>query len=405
MFFKKTFFKRTISLTIMLVAAIGATAQQKDVRVYRDGNTWVEEITGMLPAGKGLNVNSAIGAVQVRGGAQANVTYTIKKRVNRSTEEAARRDMANFVVTAAKHGEGVYIEADWPRSRSGRINAEFYVNVPKETSWVKIQTLGGSVGVNNIAGKVVAQTAGGGITLDDIGGAASANTMGGSIDVGHIGGDASLETAGGGIRIGSVGGHIAASTSGGSIQIGTGSQGITVESAGGSISVSNCNGDLRAVTAGGSIDVGSAGAAVHLESMGGGIRLASAKGRVSASTAGGGIRLMKLTSGVQAQTMAGPIEAEFIPGKGGFIDSHLETTMGDIVVYLPSDLGVTLKAAIEMANGHSIISEFDGVKVVKEGGQFGPLDIYAEGRINGGGPVLRLETTNGNIEVRKGKSK
>jgi hypothetical protein len=54
-----------------------------------------------------------------------------------------------------------------------------------------------------------------------------------------------------------------------------------------------------------------------------------------------------------------------------------------------------------MANGHNIFSDFDAVKVVKEGGQYGPREIYADGRINGGGPVLKLHTTNGNIEIRK----
>ena len=122
-----------------------------------------------------------------------------------------------------------------------------------------------------------------------------------------------------------------------------------------------------------------------------------------ANTASGGIKLKKLTRGVSAQTTAGPIEAEFITKRGDFTDSHLETTVGDIVVYLPSDLAATIKASIELANGHNIFSDFEGVKVTKEGGDWGPREIYADGRINGGGPILKLHTTNGNIEIRKNK--
>jgi DUF4097 and DUF4098 domain-containing protein YvlB len=397
--------KKTLTIILALGSTLSLHAQQKEVRVYREGNTWVEEITGSVAPGKGLRLRSAIGSVQVRGASQQNVTYTVKKRVSRTSEEAARRDMANFVFTAARKSDAVYMEADWPQTRSGRLNAEFYINVPKETSWVKVYTVGGSVGVNAISGKVDAGTAGGSISLDEIGGAANAHTLGGSIDVGRITGDAKLETKGGSINIGSVGGYIVANTEGGSIQVGSGSQGITVESAGGSISVSKCHGELRATTAGGTIDIGDVDAGAHLESAGGGIRLASAKGRVSANTASGGIKLLRLTSGVRAETMSGPIEAEFIASKNEFTESHLETTVGDIVVYLPSDLGVTVKAAIDFVNGHTISSDFDGLRKSSEGGQYGPQEMWADGRLNGGGPVLKLHTTNGNIEIRKLKNK
>jgi DUF4097 and DUF4098 domain-containing protein YvlB len=397
--------KKAFTIVLTLGSALNLHAQQKEVRVYREGNIWVEEITGSVAPGKGLRLRSAIGSVQVRGGSQQNVTYTVKKRISRSSEEAARRDMANFVFTAVKKGDAVYMEADWPQSRSGRLNAEFYINVPKQTSWVKVDTLGGSVGVNSIAGKVDAGTAGGSISMDEIGGAVSVHTMGGSIDVGRVGSDAKLETKGGSINILSAGGWISANTSGGSINVGTGSQAVTVESAGGSISVNKCHGELRATTAGGTIDIGDVDAGAHLESAGGGIRLASAKGIVNANTASGGIKLLRLTSGVRAETMSGPIEAEFIASRNEFTESHLETTVGDIVVYIPSDLGVNVKAVIDFVNGHTIKSEFDGLRKSSEGGQYGPQEMYADGRLNGGGPVLKLHTTNGNIEIRKLKTK
>jgi DUF4097 and DUF4098 domain-containing protein YvlB len=346
-------------------------------------------------------LNSAIGSVHVQGTSQPNVTFTIKKRISRPSEELARKDMENFSVTIMRHPDLVLIEADWPHQRSGRLNAEFYISVPKDTAIAKVQTLGGSVEIKNISGKAYASTAGGSITLDDIGSSAGASTMGGNLDIGHVGGDAKLENAGGDIKIISVNGTISASTSGGNIQIGSGRGAITVESAGGSIAVDKCGGQLRASTAGGSIDIGEVGQGAELETAGGGIRLASAGGNVTANTQSGGIRLKKLTRGVMAQTLSGPIEAEFVTRRGDFSDSHLETTVGDIVVYLPSDLAATIKASIELANGHNIFTDFDGVKVVKEAGDYGTHEVWADGRINGGGPVLKLHTTNGNIEIRK----
>jgi DUF4097 and DUF4098 domain-containing protein YvlB len=401
----KSITKSLFAIALALGLSLSAAAQQKEVRVYRDGATWVEETTGSIPAAKGFSLQSDIGSVHVQGAKQSTITYTIKKRVSRSQEDLSRRDMENFVINVSRHADVVMVEANWPRQRSGRLDVEYYIKVPAETAAVKVETLGGGVDIKAIAGKAYAQTAGGSISLDDIGSNAGANTMGGKIEIGHVGGDVKLENAGGDIRIGTVNGIINASTSGGNIQIGSGRGAITVESAGGSINVANCGGQLRATTAGGSIDIGDVGEGARLETAGGGIRLASAHGNVSANTLSGGIRLKKLTRGVNAETASGPIEAEFIARSGEFSDSRLETTAGDIVVYLPSDLAATVKASIELANGHNIFSDFDGIKVSKEGGDFGPREVWADGRINSGGPVLKLHTTNGNIYIHKVSAK
>src|SRR5438270_1351954 len=179
-----------LAMATMLAAVLSVSAQEKQARVYRDGNAWVEETTGSIPAAHGLSLRSAVGTVHVRGASQSNVTYTIKKRVSRSSEELSRSDMARFDISVSRHGDVVMIEGQWPGQHAGRLDAEFFVTVPQDTSIVRVETLGGNVDVKNIAGKAATQTAGGGISLDDIGSSASANTMGGSIDVGKLGGDA-----------------------------------------------------------------------------------------------------------------------------------------------------------------------------------------------------------------------
>ena len=403
-----------VAITLLALAlASGAVAQstycdrgpcQVNVKTYRQGSMWVQEITGEINAAKGVKLESAFGSVQMRGNDQPNVTYTVIKKLHKSaTEEQAKREFAQFELEVIRRGpEAVYLNAGWNGGRQRRMSAEFYVNVPRDTQYAKVHTEGGSVDVKSVAGKVFAETMGGSVAIDDIGGDVIANTQGGSIDVGKIGGSVKLETMGGSIGIGSVAGPITASTSGGSVQVGSGKQNVWIETAGGSISVKECTGTLTANTAGGSIDVGWVGKAATVETAGGGIRVGKADAPIKAVTAGGGIRLMQLTSGVHAETAAGGIEAEFIAGRGQFTDSHLETSFGDIVVYLPSDLAVTVKAAVELANGHRIdTGNFKGIKVSSEGGTYGPKTIWAEGSLNGGGPVLKVHTTNGSIVFRQ----
>src|SRR5206468_1679639 len=107
--------------------SVAAQQAQKEVHVYRDGNSWVEETTGSIAAGRGLSLTSAIGSVHIQGAQQQNVTFTIKKRISRPAEELARKDMENFPISIVHHADAVIIEADWPRQRSGRLNAEFYI--------------------------------------------------------------------------------------------------------------------------------------------------------------------------------------------------------------------------------------------------------------------------------------
>ena len=65
------------------------------------------------------------------------------------------------------------------------------------------------------------------------------------------------------------------------------------------------------------------------------------------------------------------------------------------------NLSITIRAAIEVANGHRINSDFSDIRVVIEGGEWGPKTVTAEGNLNGGGPVLKVLTTTGDISFRR----
>jgi hypothetical protein len=91
---------------------------------------------------------------------------------------------------------------------------------------------------------------------------------------------------------------------------------------------------------------------------------------------------------------------EFI-GNHGFTDSFLHTAAGDVAVCLAGNLPVTVHATSDMAAGNGITSEFPGLNITKQGGQWSPRSMSAEGVINGGGPALRIRTTIGQIAFRK----
>ena len=67
-------------------------------------------------------------------------------------------------------------------------------------------------------------------------------------------------------------------------------------------------------------------------------------------------------------------------------------------LYAP-DVAMTIRASIDLANGHKIQSDFSDIRVTSEGGDWpGPKSFTAEGKLNGGGPTLKVRTTTGDIK-------
>lgn len=382
------------------IATLASLALCQQTRVYREGNNWVQEMTGDLGAAKNLRVKLAAGSVKVQGGSQAGVTYVIHRRAYTSSEEQARRRFESYKVAALVKGDTAWIVAE-SADRDSKCSDDIVVNVPRGLDAAKLETGGGNVNATSIAGRVELQTGGGSIRLDDIGGDVVAETGGGTIDVGSVQGNVNLETGGGNIKIASAKGEIKAESGGGSVVVLSGLQGAVLETGGGSIRVDKCSGTVKASTGGGSVELGEIGGSAKIETGAGSIRLASAKGSVQAQTGGGSIQLDGATS-VQAETSAGGIVVKLLSSNGAAARSNstLETSAGDITIYLANDLPISIRAEIEIANGHTIRSDFSDIHVSSEGGPW-EKTVTAEGQLNGGGPVLKVRTNSGNINFRR----
>jgi DUF4097 and DUF4098 domain-containing protein YvlB len=155
---------------------------------------------------------------------------------------------------------------------------------------------------------------------------------------------------------------------------------MSLQTAGGWIQVSKCQGQVKAETGGGSIE------------------LRDILGEAQIESGGGGIKVGPIRGGVRAETGSGPIIATLAGGKN-FTDSRLETTVGDITVYVPDGLGVTVRANVDAARGAGIRSDFP--LTISSSNSVGPREAFAEGSINGGGPVLHLHTSTGNIAIMR----
>ncbi|HEY6308005.1 MAG TPA: hypothetical protein VI488_16260 [Candidatus Angelobacter sp.] len=363
---------------LFLAVNLAAVAQTSPPRIYRSGSEWIQEITGTLPASKVVRVKSTAGAIQVQGAQQNNVSYTIREHVYAGSEESARREFSRLKFSTYTAGETV-LRAECEGSNHGYI--DFDVHVPAQVAVVKLETEGGAVTAKNISGKVDVATGGGDIRLDQIGGIIAAASGGGNIEIGKAGSDVTVDTGGGHIHIDSAAGRIIAKSGGGNLKIGTGKT-MDLATGAGWITVVKCNGPIKAGTGGGSIDLHEVWGAAQLESGGGGIKVGTVSG------------------GIRAETGSGPIVATLARGGIPFTASRLETSVGDIIVYVPEGLGVTVRADVDVVRGEGIRSDFPELKIISSN-RPGTREAYAEGSLFGGGPLLHVHTTTGNIVFRR----
>lgn len=429
---------RRTALAVALALLLLPGLLHAEVTVTEEGGSWVERLVEELAAEPGgrLELRADKGAVSVDSWDRPQVRVLVEKRADVFTESEARRMFEDFAVTVRQDADFVAVEAHAGRGRrSARLDIAFRITVPERFA-VDVDTDGGSVEIGRLQGDVAVETAGGEITVGTVvdgsvsvktsggsirigaieGGDGVAKTLGGNVQVDRASGALQLDTKGGNITVGSVGGNLTAETLGGSIEVGTGGPVVEARTSGGSIKVGEAAGTVDASTLGGNITVGHAGGAVAVETSGGTIRVESAGGAVRAATLGGGIRVLGSGGPVTVRTRGGNIDIEDARGyieaqtAGGDIraelllhardaDTHctLETAGGDLSLRLPPELAATIDAEIELESRSRRDLEISADFPLEI--ETSARRITGRGTLNGGGDLIKLRTSNGNIRL------
>jgi TonB family protein len=237
---------------------------------------------------------------------------------------------------------------------------------------------------DRLVAKIVTE-AGGHITLKDVGGDVDAYTGGGHILAGNIDGNAKLITGGGNIRAARIKGTANLQTAGGNIAVGEAGSYVGVH------------------TAGGQIDFGEVHGSVHAQTGGGGIRMMYVSGPMEVVTSGGSICLTRVANAIHAETGEGKITAWINPEENerGRMrlpgPSQLASRTGDIVVFLPRNISMTIDATID-TGGPARIEADPSLPLNIQARPDGP--VHAMATLNGGGAPLKLHTTGGKIELQ-----
>lgn len=275
----------------------------------------------------------------------------------------------------------------------------FEFTVPPDYN-LDLRTSGGDVRFQgSLRGEIRAKTAGGDFHFDQLGGRVSLSTSGGDIAGGRAEGDVELHTSGGDIRLTDAAGNVKAKTSGGDITVQSCTGDLSANTAGGAIELGTVRGRVSAQTAGGDIAVDHVAQAAELKTAGGDIRVRRVDEGLEASTAGGDLHLSSVAGSFSVKTAGGDISLELAGPVGG---GSARTAGGDIALEVPPGAAVTIRARIELRgdadpDDYAIRCLIPGVEpeITKSSDV-----IRTEIRLNGGGPIVELETANGNITIR-----
>jgi hypothetical protein len=384
-----------------LLLAFPSAGQTKASKAGSNAHRISTQLTGEVPthAGQRLKLGTDLGNVRIHVHDAEVVDYKVELNTD-SSQPHAQDLLKQFTVYSRATGEGVLVKGSTStQGSSGRLWVTFDVNIPRNYS-VDIVTGGGSIETDDINGRATLTTAGGNITAGAVSGNARFDTGGGHVRVKDVSGDLMASTGGGHISGGAIAGSAILHTGGGHIRVTSVGGTAKFDTGGGNISVEKAGAELVAGTSGGQIDVGEASGNVRARTAGGGIRVVRVTGSTNLETGGGSIYLTQVDGAVRATTAAGQITAWLGPEAKLPGGCDLQSSDGDIVVYIPRELPVTIDALVRLGDEHRLIVDpAFPLKVSYDDPSEGGRMIRAEGPLNGGGEVLKLRAVAGNIRL------
>ncbi len=321
------------------------------------------------PNGGRLTLHTQVGSVHVIGVQTRNVTI-------RAQLTGTKSFLNSIHIHAEQTPAGVTISAHIDQRETHhwfhfiffeRNHVRFTIEVPRDYP-VDLRTSGGDVSVRDLNASVHAASSGGDISIARVAGKLGMHTAGGDVRLQDVSGAVHAQTSGGDIEVKYLKGPARLSASGGDIQIEDAAGSFALHAGGGDIQVKNDKGPANMSSAGGDIDIANSTGALDLRTGGGDIRLRNDTGKIQGFTAGGGVwAQLRANDGVSFSS-------------GG----------GDIDVLLPRNVGAALDAR---SNGGSLTSEFPlSTTRIKS-------DTRLSGTIGGGGALISLRASGGNIRI------
>lgn len=417
-------------------------------RAYGPSFSVEEQREVELPAGAGLRVENAFGAVQVRGGDGKVIKVRLRKVVYAEDEARARAFAARVLLTdvhqgnllristnrsaldpgeVERHGLETHLELELPagvrlevQNEHGSIDASDVASARLVTSFesLHVSRVHGDVQVEARHGDVEARAIEGALELSLRHGDAQVQQVRGraKIDLEH--GDLSVEDTGeleleykrGDATVRGLHGRLLLRGEHASLDASDVEGVVDVETAFRGVKLRNVHGDVRVVNHHGSVDAQDVTGAVHAEAAYDDVKLARISGAVDVAVEHGDLDAEGLAAGAKVSAVGdnvtldgfkGPVEVQARRGDVSLTPDgpllaalSVRTENGGIVLVVPNGSRGELDA--ETQHGDIEVQDLPGVTADAESaGNHG----HARGRLGDGGGALTLRTRRGDIRI------
>ena len=314
-----------------------------------------------VKSGGTLTVDSNIGDVAVTGSGGSKVDITVEQKFYASGDRELEQLKEHLEMKIDQQGNDVIIYVRFHRPEGNLLKLitgnqrwpqiKFIMTVPEKYN-LDLKTGDGDVVVSRIEGDVDCRTSDGDVAID------------------QITGPVTLKTSDGDVIVNDINGILEARTSDGDI------------------SASGCSASAELTTSDGDIIAEKIKADVNLRTSDGDVVVEETEGSVTATTSDGDIMVNGFKGNIQAKTSDGNIQVVMKHQPDS--SCSLKTSDGNIGLRLAEDIKATINA--KASDGH-VSTDFP----VKVSGKVSKNRLYTE--LNGGGPELMLQTSDGNITI------
>jgi len=289
-----------------------------------------------------VSLNNISGSIEVKSWNKGEVKIDALKTSKASSLSEAKENAAEVKIVVQKDGDTLRIKTEYPKRRGFRrkkssVSVHYNLWVPSKAS-VRIDSISGSVGMEN------------------------------------IGGDVKLDVTSGNVDLKDIGGEVKVKVTSGNVYVKKAAKGVDCENISGKLKLQDIGGDA------------------YLKTVSGKIEVKRIKGSIEAETTSGGIEMREVTG---AKTVKGKVLSGSIVYDGD-IDPNGRYTFhsfsGSIRMLIPSGSGFELEA--KTFSGR-IESDFD----ITMSGKLSKKAI--SGVVNKGGAYMKLSTFSGSIYLRK----
>jgi DUF4097 and DUF4098 domain-containing protein YvlB len=353
--------------------AIGTLPDDGEFTLFGNPYNYTDELQQSFPAGAGLRVVSDRGEVRLIPWDEDKIKISVQKKVIADSQSQADKVNAATRPTISVAGDLVTVSANTagaPGNHHVDTNLEIYL--PRKAA-AEISTAHGTVAVHDRTGEVKINNSHGDVELGGIQGSVNLNMRGGNLRAENIHGDLSLN------------GRL---------------DDVSIESVQGSVRLTgDYFGTTRLARITDSVHFQSSRTDLELAKLDGDLMLDSSDLRVSSLA--GPTRVITRSKDIRLNDFSGNVhiednnsDVELTPGKLPLGNIQITNHHGRIQLVLPASANFQIDA--HAARGE-ISSDFPGLNL-----QNSAHESSASGTIGNGGPLIRLATERGDIEIRKG---